>query len=67
MAVSTFYIPQIICSLPANFNFTSGSPHAHARQPVIMIAPVKSAAARAQTKGATWKPVQDVVFSGVRA
>ena len=66
-AASTFYIPQNIGSHSTNRNLTFGSPHANAHRTFIMIAPVQSAAARAQTKGATWKPVQDVVFSGVRA
>ena len=65
-AASAFYIPQKIGPLSAGCNLTSGSPHANAHRPFIMIAPVQSAAARAQTKGATWKAFQDVVFSGVR-
>ena len=65
-AVYAFYIPQNISSLPANCNLTSRPPHAYADRPVIMIVPVQSAADRRQTKGAIWKAVRDVVFSGVR-
>ena len=66
VAVSAFYIPANIRPFPANCNFTPGSSFAFARRPYIMIVPVQSTAVRAQAKGATWKAVQDEVFSGVR-
>ncbi len=65
-AVSVFVVLATIKPFPANCNFTSGPSFAFARRPYIMIVPVQSTAVRAQAKGATWKAVQDEIFSGVR-
>jgi hypothetical protein len=66
VAVSAFYIPQNISHFTANFDFTPGPPIAVAHRPYIIIVPVKSAAIRAQAKGATWNTVREEIFSGVR-
>ena len=66
VAVSAFYIPQNIGPLPASCNFTPGPSIAVAHRPYIIIVPVKSAAIRAQAKGATWKAVREEILSGVR-
>lgn len=66
VAVSAYYIPQNISTIPANRSFISGPPIAVAHRPYIIVVPVKSAAIRTQAKGAIWKAVQDETLSGVR-